>query len=151
MSQKWLYLACSVFCLSLVLTIATHADILAWWRFDEGSGDVAYDSSGNGHDATVQGTPAWTDGPEGFGGAMDFSNTVGANCADFDPTGGTGVFTLTLWCLWDGTQSIQHRTRIEGFGPRADRLVDFLLVCHTTGVVGEPVIFRHFRPTGRTH
>jgi len=81
---------------------------MAHWQFDEGSGTVAADSSGNGHHGTVLGTPEWGPGPEGFGGALNFKATRGANCGDFDPTGGTGVFTLTLWCLWDGTTGTQH-------------------------------------------
>ena len=94
--------------LGFILTSAAPAEMIAWWKFDEGSGSTAYDSSGNDHHAEVVGTPQWGDGPPGFSGALDFSATVGANCGDFDPTGGTGVFTLTLWCLWDGTSGTQH-------------------------------------------
>ena len=97
-----------VLILSLILTSTARAENIAWWKFDEGSGTTAYDSSGNDHHAEIQGTPQWGDGPLGFSGALDFSQTVGANCGDFDPTGGTGVFTLTLWCLWDGTSGTQH-------------------------------------------
>jgi hypothetical protein len=90
---------------------------VGWWRFDEGSGITVNDSSGNDHHGTVQGTPEWGFGPEGFGGALGFSQTTGAYCGVFDPTGGTGTFTLTLWCLWDGTQSIQHfLTKSNGWG-----------------------------------
>ena len=97
-----------VLILSLMLTSTAPAENIAWWKFDEGSGATAYDSSGNDHHAEIQGTPQWGDGPSGFSGALDLSQTVGANCGDFDPTGGTGVFTLTLWCLWDGTSGTQH-------------------------------------------
>ena len=27
--------------------------LVGWWKFDEGSGTVAYDSSGNGHDGNL--------------------------------------------------------------------------------------------------
>ena len=27
--------------------------LVAWWKFDEGSGTVAYDSSGNGYDGNL--------------------------------------------------------------------------------------------------
>jgi len=115
--RKLIYLIYSVFCLSLVMTNVLEADLVGWWRFDEGSGITVNDSSGNDHHGTVQGTPEWGDGPEGFGGAMGFSDTTGAYCGVFDPTGGTGTFTLTLWCLWDGTQSIQHfLTKSNGWG-----------------------------------
>jgi len=92
----------------LGLSSAANAELLGWWKFDEGSGNTAFDSSGNDHHADVQGTPLWGNGAPGFSGALDFSDTIGANCGDFDPTGGTGVFTLTVWCLWDGTSGTQH-------------------------------------------
>ncbi len=117
MTKKLMYVAFYVFCLSLILTNTANADLVGWWRLDEGSGITINDSSGNDHHGIVQGTPEWGFGPEGFGGAMDFSQTQGAYCGVFDPTGGTGMFTLTLWCLWDGTQSIQHFcTKSNGWG-----------------------------------
>ena len=94
--------------LGFILMSTTQAENIGWWKFDEGSGNIAYDSSGNDHHADVLGTPQWGDGQLGFSGALDFSETIGANCGDFDPTGGTGVFTLTMWCLWDGTPGTQH-------------------------------------------
>jgi hypothetical protein len=97
-----------VLVLSLVLTSTTQAENLGWWKFDEGSGTTAYDSSGNDHHADVLGTPEWVAGLPGFGGALDFTNTRGANAGDFDPTGGMGVFSLAFWCRWDGTGGIQH-------------------------------------------
>jgi len=106
-----------VIAIGLMPTHAAQAELLGWWRFDEGSGITVNDSSGNDHHGTVQGTPEWGFGPAGFGGALDFSQTQGAYCGVFDPTGGTGTFTLTFWCLWDGTQSIQHFcTKSNGWG-----------------------------------
>jgi hypothetical protein len=106
--RKLNFWAFSVLMLSLLVTSVANAKLVGWWRFDESSGDTAYDSSGNEHHGTVLGTPQWGDGPPGFSGALDFSETIGTNCGDFDPTEGTGVFTLTLWCLWDGTSGTQH-------------------------------------------
>jgi len=41
-------------------------DLIAWWSFDEGSGNVVADVSGNGHDGIfVNGDPAWVDGNRG--------------------------------------------------------------------------------------
>ena len=34
--------------------------LVGWWKFDEGSGTVAYDSSGNGHDGNLTNGPTWT-------------------------------------------------------------------------------------------
>ena len=91
--------------------------LVGWWQFEEGSGVTVNDRSGNEHHGTIGGTPLWGEGPDGFGGAVDFSGTTGADCGAFDPTDGTGTFTLTLWCLWDGTQTIQHfLTKSNGWG-----------------------------------
>ncbi len=117
MSKQLIYLISSVFCLSLVMTSVLEAELVGWWRFDEGSGDTAFDSSGNDHHGTVLGTPGWGNGPESFGGALDFTATRGANCGNFDPTAGMGVFTLTWWCRWDGTGGIQHfLSKSNGWG-----------------------------------
>ncbi|MHC4146300.1 MAG: LamG domain-containing protein [Planctomycetota bacterium] len=117
MCSRSICLACLAPFLGFVLASTVQAENLGWWKFDEGSGTTVNDFSGNGHDGTVQGTPEWGDGPLGFGGALGFIQTTGAYCDVFDPTGGTGTFTLTWWCLWDGTQSIQHfMTKSNGWG-----------------------------------
>ena len=38
-----------------------EAGLLGYWRFDEGSGTTAGDSSGNGNDGTLEGTVAWAE------------------------------------------------------------------------------------------
>ena len=92
--------------LALVMTGIARAELLAHWKFDEGSGTMIQDSSGNGHDGVISGTPEWGPGP--FGGALTFRNTVGVEVPNFDPTGGTGSFSLTFWSNWDGVGGIQH-------------------------------------------
>ena len=44
--------------------------LVGWWKFDEGNGTVAYDSSGNGNDGNLTNGPIWTDGK--IGGALLF-------------------------------------------------------------------------------
>ncbi len=44
--------------------------LVAWWKFDETNGTVAYDSSGNGNDGNLTGGPTWTTGK--IGGALSF-------------------------------------------------------------------------------
>ncbi len=53
--------------LALVLSLASvaSADLVAHWKFDEGSGDIAFDSSGNGYDATLINNPVWVPGKLG--------------------------------------------------------------------------------------
>ncbi|MHC4494311.1 MAG: LamG domain-containing protein [Planctomycetota bacterium] len=62
---------------SLVLLVIVagdcSADLIAHFGFDEGSGSVAHDTSGNGHDGTLNGDPQWVAGR--FGGALDFDGS----------------------------------------------------------------------------
>jgi len=46
------------------------ADVVGYWRFDEGSGSTAFDSSGNGLDGTLTGDPQWVAGQ--MGSALEF-------------------------------------------------------------------------------
>ena len=54
MSKKLIYLVSFVFVLSLTLMGTARAELVAWWRFDEGSGTQALDSSGYGNDGVVE-------------------------------------------------------------------------------------------------
>ncbi len=119
MYKKLIYRVCFVLLLGMLLMSVAEADLVSWWRFEEGSGDIANDSSGNGHHGTLIGTPEWVSGPEGFGGAVAFdpNRCMGVDCGVFDPTNGTGKFTLALWAFWDGTGTFQHfLTKSNGWG-----------------------------------
>ncbi len=119
MCKKLFYLISFVLVLGMVLTGAAKADLVGWWRFNEGSGDTANDSSGNGHDGTLLGNPEWAIGPPGFGGAIAFhpDKCIGVDTGIYDPTNGTGQFTVALWAFWDGTGTFQHFiTKSAGWG-----------------------------------
>ena len=117
MCKRSLLLTSLALVLGFLLASTAQAENIGWWTFDEGSGNIAYDSSGNNHHAEVLGTPEWVAGPTGLGSALDFTNTRGANAGDFDPTGGKGVFSLAWWCRWDGTGATQHFfTKSDGWG-----------------------------------
>ena len=47
--------------------------LVAWWKFDEANGTVAYDSSGNDLDGTTNGNPPWVSGK--IGGALSFNGS----------------------------------------------------------------------------
>ena len=119
MCRNLIYLFSFVLMPGIILTNSANAELVGWWRFNEGSGDVCNDSSGNGHDGTILGTPQWASGPEGFGPALVFNpeTCTGIDCGIFDPTNGTGQFTLALWAFQDGTGTYQHfLTKSNGWG-----------------------------------
>ena len=93
MCRKLMYLICFV----VVLSIASNAsaDMVAHWKFDEGSGKVAYDASGNGHDGilTDMAGDEWTTGV--LDGALEF-DAVDDHISI--PVGGSySTFTVSLW------------------------------------------------------
>jgi hypothetical protein len=49
-----------------------NANVVSWWKFDEGSGTTAYDSAG-GNNGTLVNGPTWTTGQ--INGALDFDAT----------------------------------------------------------------------------
>ena len=61
------------------------SDLLGYWKFDEGIGSTAYDSSGNENNGAINGTGSWTDGIMGL--ALNFNgvdNYVTVPYEDFD-------------------------------------------------------------------
>jgi hypothetical protein len=73
MSKKLMYLI-SFLVLSVVLTGMTKAELVGWWRLDEGSGTTAFDSSSNENDASFEGSPAWVEDGK-FGKALKFDGS----------------------------------------------------------------------------
>jgi hypothetical protein len=73
MSNKLIYLLC--FVLVLGVSHNASAELVAHWRLDDGSGTIAVDSSGNGHDGTLLLDPQWVAGK--YGGALEFAGISG--------------------------------------------------------------------------
>jgi len=49
----------------IVIDGAGAGSLVGYWKFDEGSGNIAHDSSGNGNDGTLVNNPQWIDGISG--------------------------------------------------------------------------------------
>ena len=81
-----------------VFGTAELAGLIAQWTFDESTGSVAADSSGNGNEGTLQGNPTWQPSAGKSGGALLFDGDgdyvkVG-NESKFDFT---GQVTVAVW------------------------------------------------------
>jgi hypothetical protein len=62
-----------IFLVTLVFvetSLALDPSLVAWWKLDETAGTIAFDSSDNGIDGTLQGNPQWVEGM--IKGALDF-------------------------------------------------------------------------------
>jgi hypothetical protein len=85
-------------CLAVIISIASQAraELILHWKFDEGSGDVVNDSSGNGHVGTIEGA-TWAVGDKGpcleFGG--DGDRVVDESGPDY--LNGLDAVTIAVW------------------------------------------------------
>jgi len=70
MCKKLIYLFSFVLLLSVALTSTAKAELVGWWRLDEGSGTITNDLSEYGNNGTLQGNPQWVNGK--FGKALKF-------------------------------------------------------------------------------
>ncbi len=93
-------------CLALILVLAgvsyagnVDPDLVGWWTFDDGSGSVAKDLSGNGVDAVFSGGPTW-DTDVGHGGVLVFDGVD--DYVFIDGLYSVPVYTISLWFRVDG-------------------------------------------------
>jgi hypothetical protein len=72
------------------------SNLVAYWKFDEGAGTAAADSSGNNNNGTLTNGPLWTQGRIGsalyFDGADDTVIVPDSNSLDL-----SNAFTLSAW------------------------------------------------------
>ena len=110
MFKKLTYPASFVLVLSLILTIPAEAELVGWWKLDDGSGTTAIDSSGNGNDGTLTagtaGFPEWKTTGDDFRagmGALEFHGGGAAGEGDFVDCGNSAIFDITeniTFALW---------------------------------------------------
>ncbi|MHC4519260.1 MAG: LamG domain-containing protein, partial [Planctomycetota bacterium] len=86
------------------------AGLVLHYALDEGSGSVAADSSGQGNDGTIEGSPAWIGGVSGsalgFDGSRDYIAT-GKSLLDSLP-----AFTIACWLK--GNLALGSRSGLVG-------------------------------------
>jgi len=87
--------------------------VVGLWRFDEGNGSTAQDSSGLGNNGTLTGengnVPAWVPSQTGFGNALRFTNDLADHSYVSIPgspvlqvgQSATNPWTMTVWAFED--------------------------------------------------
>ncbi len=82
--------------LGLALSNSASAELVGWWKLDEGSGTTAFDSSGNGNDGTLEGDPQWVEGQLGEAlegdGSGDYIRVPHSDSLDI-----SDAVTVALW------------------------------------------------------
>src|SRR6266540_2413754 len=77
-------------------SVTGGSNLVAYWKFDEGTGTTAADSSGNGNTGTLANGPSWTSGIAGnalyFDGTDDNVTVADSNSLDL-----TNSFTFSAW------------------------------------------------------
>lgn len=88
--------AASTISTSVTTTIGVpKAALQAYWKFDEGSGTSAYDSSGNSYTGTLVNSPRWVTGKTGY--ALEFNGRDQYVSTAYYGVGGSGARTFTAW------------------------------------------------------
>jgi len=115
MCKKLIYVTSLILVLSLVGISAAQdltEGLVGWWTFDEGSGTIAADSSGNGNDGTLNGPVEWT--TEGkIGGAMAFTGPYNFVLVPSSPSlNPTDAITIAAWINpnWTGNNRILQKS-----------------------------------------
>jgi hypothetical protein len=115
MCRKVIILVFFVLLPGLVLKSKANADLVGLWRFDETSGTIAHDASGNGNDGTLVGNPQWVAGK--IGGALEFNGTDSMvdipYSPDMTPSEGT---TISAWVFPTDTSRACIVGQFEGYG-----------------------------------
>lgn len=113
----------------LILPLASHADVteglVGWWKFDEGSGTSAADSSGYGNTGTLTNGPTWAAGKRGgavnFDGVNDYVALPSASLLSLSSA--TSEKTLAAWIKTSATNASIFGGR--GYGTSDTPVFDF--------------------------
>jgi hypothetical protein len=86
--------------LPLTINAAANSGPYAYWKFDDGGGSTAADSSGNNHTATLSNAPSWLSSASCVSnGCLSFNGTNQYGSVALDLSG-TSAVTLAFWMNW---------------------------------------------------
>jgi concanavalin A-like lectin/glucanase superfamily protein/glycosyl hydrolase family 2 len=94
-----------------------QTDPVGTWPLDEGSGTVAHDTSGAGHDLTLTGGPTWVPGESGSALQFDGSTQYGQTSGPVLDT--EGNFSVAAWVKLDSTGHFATAVSQDGTGASA--------------------------------
>jgi len=98
MFRKSIFIISFVAVLGMGLAIPAKAadpDLVGYWPFDEGTGTIAFDVTGNGNDGVFVGDPQWVPGK--LGGALEFDGDDYLNCGNGPTLEIRDAITISFW------------------------------------------------------
>jgi regulation of enolase protein 1 (concanavalin A-like superfamily) len=134
MCKKLFYLISLMFVLGLAGSSAAQnidPNLVGWWKFDEDSGSIAYDSTDYWNDGILYNGPQWVagyrDGALQFDGTDDYVNLpIGSLISTLSET------TFSIWVNWSGRPDPDEGgwQRIIDFGTGQ---ANYIYLCPSTG------------------
>jgi hypothetical protein len=92
--------------------------LVGYWKFDEGTGGTAYDSSGHGNTGTLTNNPTWQTsascvkgGCLSFSGGTDYVRVISSSSLNM-----TGAITMAAWISPTGFAGAYRRLIDKGYG-----------------------------------
>jgi hypothetical protein len=90
-------------------------NLAGWWKFDEGEGNLAVDSSGHARHGTILGGTTWVEGYDG--GALSLNGMDGYVALPIDSVvGSCNSMTVATWTNWSGAGGAWQRVFDFGGG-----------------------------------
>jgi hypothetical protein len=120
------FFSLGAFCFLAPLVFAQLPDPVGHWPFDEGSGSVAADVSGNGNDGAIWSEGVfWSDDtPSGTGHSLEFAGKLGAvQIGDPDILKIVGDITLAAWVKTGPATENWQNIVVKGHGQAAGEIV----------------------------
>ncbi len=157
MCRKVVCLISFVIVLGLVGTAAAQVDpaLVGWWKFDEGTGATAADSSGKDNNGRLFGPVQWTDAGK-LGGALKFTGPYNyVQVQSSQSLNMTRALTIAAWInpSWTGNNRILQKS--SGGGDNQYRLLKEWgdnMVFHVPGISPDRLEFPGCPPLGEwTH
>ena len=110
--------------LGLLLGPTAQADLIGQWTFNEGSGNVALDSTANGNNGDIRGGPSYVASPGGFAISLEGYDESGngdwVNFGDLPLFRLNGPKSLEAWFMPGASQMSSHCDNTGGIGSSSE-------------------------------